>query len=176
VWKNNDVFFVQLLKDAPNSYRAHFLYGRLAAERLQLRAMEIEYKRAIKLFPYDISMTLAVASDYYRAGFCQPAVALLDWTFSVEPLVVDGRYEYVQCLNRLHRWPEARVAGLESLRHVRSPLIAPIRGMIATADSALGRRMPKRELPTQGTRKVLAQRQNPLAIGQGDSPPHRITR
>jgi hypothetical protein len=176
VWKNNDVFFPQLLKDAPNSYRAHFLYGRLQAERLRLREMEIEYRRAIRLYPYDISMTLAVASDYYRAGFCQPAVALLDWTFSVEPLVVDGRYEYVQCLNRLHRWPEARAAGLESLRHVRSPLIAPIRAMIASADSALGRRPPNRPPHAQAIRKVLAQRQNPLVIGQGGSPSHRITR
>ena len=174
VWKNNDVFFTQLLKDAPNSYRAHFLHGRLVGERLQLREMEIEYRRAIKLFPYDISMTLAVASDYYRAGFCEPAVALLDWSFAVEPLAVDGRYEYVQCLSRLHRWPEARSAGLEALRHVRPNLIKPVRAMIATADSALGHPTPTRQSNTQMIRKVLAVGQNPLGPRSGGDSPHRL--
>ncbi|HEY2066150.1 MAG TPA: hypothetical protein VGG84_09355 [Gemmatimonadaceae bacterium] len=176
VWKNNDVFFAQLLKDAPNGYRAHFLYGRLVAERLRLHEMEIEYRRAIKLFPYDISMTLAVASDYYRAGFCEPAVALLDWSFAVEPLAIDGRYEYVQCLLKLHRWPQARAAGLEALRHVRSPLIAPLRGMIASADSALGRRTAYRQPNAQASRKVLALRQNTSALQPADDPTNPIKR
>jgi 4-amino-4-deoxy-L-arabinose transferase-like glycosyltransferase len=47
VWKNNDVFFDQLVKDEPNGYRAHFLRGRHIGSHYQLRETELEYKRAL---------------------------------------------------------------------------------------------------------------------------------
>lgn len=174
VWKNNDVFFAQLLKDAPNSYRAHFLHGRLVGERSRLREMELEYRRAIKLFPYDVSMMMAIAADYHRAGFCEPAVALLEWSYTVEPEVIDGRYEYVQCLNKMRRWTQARVAGLDGLRYVRPSLVTPLRAAVASADSALGRRKAPRDTSSREVGKVLRQPQNPLAVRQRGDLSHSI--
>lgn len=175
VWKNNDVFFDQLLKDVPNSYRAHFLHGRLVGEKHRLREMELEYRRAIKLFPYDVSMMMAIAADYHRAGFCEPAVALLEWSYAVEPEVIDGRYEYVQCLNKMHRWAQARAAGLEGLRHVRASLVAPLRAAVASADSALGhRRVPQNAVPRHAG-KVLLPPQNPVAVRQRDDLSHPLS-
>ncbi|HET9011632.1 MAG TPA: hypothetical protein VFN38_07430, partial [Gemmatimonadaceae bacterium] len=110
VWKNNDVFFDQLVLDAPNGYRAHFLRGRQVGSHTQLRQTELEYKHAIRLFPYDVSMTLVIASDYHRAGMCGPAVALLRWTYSVEPSITDGRYEFGDCLAKMGLWSESRSA------------------------------------------------------------------
>jgi hypothetical protein len=139
VWKNNDVFFDQLVKDVPNGYRAHFLRGRQVGSRTQLRQTEMEYKRAIQLFPYDVSMTLVIASDYHRAGMCGPAVALLRWSYAVEPAITDGRYQFVDCLAKMGRWSESRDAALDGLRYVDAHQSRGLRRQVASADSALGR-------------------------------------
>jgi hypothetical protein len=141
VWKNNDIFFDQLVVDVPKSYRAHFLRGRqVGGAKTHLRETELEYKRAIRLFPYDVSMTVVIASDYHRAGLCAPMVALLEWSYSVEADIVDGRYQYVDCLAKLGRWRESREAALDGLRYVGVSQSRALRRQLATADSALGRR------------------------------------
>ncbi|MFL5607598.1 MAG: tetratricopeptide repeat protein [Gemmatimonadaceae bacterium] len=143
VWKNNDIFFDQLVKDEPNGYRAHFLRGRHIGSHYRLRETEQEYKRAIRLFPYDVPMMLAISSDYYRAGMCGPTTALLTWTYAVEPLLSEGRYQYVECLGRLGRWEESRAAALDALRVASIGEGRRIRGAFVVADSALGRRRRK---------------------------------
>ena len=80
VWKDNDAFFEQLMKDAPNGYRAHFLFARHVGQKSRLSQSEIEYRRAIRIFPYDAGMTLSIADSYTRAGLCEPAVTLFEWT------------------------------------------------------------------------------------------------
>jgi hypothetical protein len=166
VWKNNDVFFDQLVRDVPNSYRAHFLRGRqVGGAHTQLREAELEYKRAIRLFPYDISMTTVIASDYHRAGQCAPMVALLQWSYSVQADLVDGRYQYVDCLARLGRWRESRDAALEGLRYVGVSQSRALRRQLASADSALGRRQwPKPATPASHG-KVPVTGQNPASAG-----------
>jgi hypothetical protein len=145
VWKNNDVFFDQLVRDQPNGYRAHFLRGRqVGGAHNRLRETEMEYRHAIRLFPYDVSMTLVIASDYHRAGMCAPAVALLRWSYAVEEAITDGRFQYVDCLARLGRWSESRQAALEGLRFVDARQSRGLRRQVASADSALGRRQWRR--------------------------------
>jgi protein O-mannosyl-transferase len=148
VWKNNDVFFDQLVRDVPKSYRAHFLRGRqVGGAHTKLRETELEYKRAIRLFPYDLSMTLVIASDYQRAGMCEPAVALLRWSYSVEPDITDGRFQYVDCLAKMGLWQESREAALEGLRYVGVSQSKGLRRQVASADSALGRRQWRKPAP-----------------------------
>ncbi|MEP6992432.1 MAG: hypothetical protein ABJA80_15980 [bacterium] len=118
VWKNNDVFFTALMHDAPNGYRAHYLFARHIGLKGRLSQMEIEYRRAIRIFPYDAGMTMSVADAYTRAGLCAPAVALFEWTYGVEPETGEGRYEYVYCLARLGRWTDVRREALAGLRLV----------------------------------------------------------
>ncbi len=117
VWKNNDTFFTALMRDAPNGYRAHFLYARHVGLKSRLSEMELEYRRAIRLFPYDAAMTLAVADAYTRAGLCKPAVILFEWSYGVEPEAQDARYQYVYCLARLGRWNDVKRDGLIGLRY-----------------------------------------------------------
>ncbi|MEO8335302.1 MAG: glycosyltransferase family 39 protein [bacterium] len=120
VWKDNDAFFDQLMKDAPNGYRAHFLFARHVGHKSRLRQSEMEYRHAIRIFPYDAGMTLSIADSYTRAGLCAPAVALFEWTFGVEPELGEGRYEYVYCLAKLGRWKDAKREALLGL-----PLVPP---------------------------------------------------
>jgi hypothetical protein len=41
------------MSDAGNGYRAHFLHGRYLGLHGHMRDMELEYRRAIRMFPYD---------------------------------------------------------------------------------------------------------------------------
>jgi hypothetical protein len=160
VWKNNDVLTETLVRDQPNGYRAHFLYGRNHAEHYRLREMEREYQRAVRLFPYDAPMMLFIAAEYRRAGFCRPAIALIRWAYAVDSTSKDGRSAYVQCLAKEGQWAEARTEALTALSMVPSKEIHQLRAAVASADSALGRHGTRRAkcdmLPTancQGIRK-----------------------
>ena len=139
VWKNNRVFFDTLVHDAPDNYRAHFLRGRILRGENRLAEMEGEYRRAIRLFPYDPKMMLAIAADYHNAGACGPADAYLRWSYALEPRASEGRYAYVQCLQHEHRWTESRVEALKAMAVVSGRGIPPLRAAVARADSALGR-------------------------------------
>jgi hypothetical protein len=139
VWKNNEVFFAALMRDAPNSYRAHFLHGRYLALHERKRDMELEYRRAIRMFPYDAGMTLSIADAYTRAGLCGPAAALFEWTYAVEADTGDGRYEYVYCLARLDRWADVRREALDGLRRVPPRDVPLMRAAVVRANAALKR-------------------------------------
>lgn len=137
VWKNNDVFTASLVHDAPFGYRAHFVRGRHLALIGDGRGMELEYRRAIRLFPYDASMTLTIADAYTRAGLFKPAADLFEWTYSVEPHTGQGRYEYVYSLSRLKRWAEVRKEALAGLSLVGPKDFRMMRLAIVAADSAM---------------------------------------
>lgn len=137
-WKNNETFFAALMTDAPNGYRAHFLHGRYLGLHGNMRAMELEYRRAIRMFPYDAGMTLSIADAYTRAGLCAPAVALFEWTYAVEADTGGGRYEYVYCLARLGRWTDVRREALDGLRRVPSRDVELMRAAVVKANDALG--------------------------------------
>ena len=142
VWKNNDVFFEALVRDAPNGYRAHFMFARHVGLKSRLRQMELEYRRAIKIFPYDAAMTASIADAYTRAGLCEPAIALFEWTFGVDPEADYGRYQYVYCLAKLGRWDDVRREALEGLRFVPGRDIRLMREAVRQADIHLGRLQP----------------------------------
>jgi hypothetical protein len=140
VWKNNDVFANALVKDSPDGYRAHFIRGRaLGYEKGDFAEMMREYHRALRLFPYDASMTLTMADGYTRAGMFEPAAELFRWTYAVEPETAAGRYEYVYSLSRLKRWDAVRVEALKGLRLVSGPDVQLMRKAIAYSDSVSGR-------------------------------------
>lgn len=139
VWKNNRVFFDALVKDAPNSYRAHFLRGRVMRGENRQKETEAEYHRAVTLFPYDPKMMLAIAAEYHYAGACALADAYLKWTYSLEPAASEGRFAYVECLAHEHRWADSRAEALKAMSIVPGRGLPALRAAVARADSALGR-------------------------------------
>ena len=140
VWRNNDTFFAALMHDAPLGYRAHYIHAHHVGLQGNLREMEREYRRAIRIFPYDASMTLSIADAYARAGLYAPAADLFEWTYGVEPTIGDLRYEYVYSLSRLGRWRQVREQALLALALAPTGEIRLLRSAIASADTALRRR------------------------------------
>jgi hypothetical protein len=143
VWKNNDVFFERLLVDAPNSYRAHWLHARIVGHKNQMSEMVAEYRVAMRLFPYDVKMMLAIAADFHRGGACSLANALLQWVYVLEPAASEGRYAYVECLAHEQRWADSRAEALKAMSIVSGRGVPRLRAAVARADSALGRGHPR---------------------------------
>jgi hypothetical protein len=139
VWKNNQVFLDQLVKDSPDGYRAHFLRARSMGELGRYGEMQREYHEAIRLFPYDAAMVTQIAADYHASGYCKPVISMLRWSYAVEPKSPEGRVAYVQCLAHEGQWASARTEALTGLSFVRPPDVHRLRALVAQADSALGR-------------------------------------
>jgi 4-amino-4-deoxy-L-arabinose transferase-like glycosyltransferase len=140
VWANNDVLFDATVKDAPNSYRAHLLRGRNLALKKRLRDAEAELRHAIRLFPYDAGATLDVAESYRRAGMCEPALPLYEWSFAIDSTLRDGRLGYVYCLAVAGRWRDTREQAFEGMRYGYPREGKYLRNAVFVADSALGRK------------------------------------
>jgi hypothetical protein len=137
IWKNNGIFIDQLVRDAPMGYRAHFVRGRHLAMIGDHHGMELEYRRAIRLFPYDAGMTVTVADGYTRAGFWKPAADLFEWTYAVEPMTGEGRYMYVYCLAKLQRWKEVREQAVAGIAFVAPPDVKLMHRAVVAANNAL---------------------------------------
>lgn len=140
-WKNNDVFLAQLVKDAPLSYRAHFLLAQHMGQENRLREADLEYRRAIRLFPYDGSMMLSIAERYAHTGLCKPALPLFDLAFGVDSLTGQGRYAYVRCLLTEQRYADVRREALKALPFVVGFDRRRLHWALFKADSLLGRKV-----------------------------------
>jgi len=144
VWANNDVLFDETVKDSPENYRAHVMRGRALGEKHRLREMEKEFRHAIKLFPYDAGVTVDVAEGYRRAGYCEPAVPLYEWSYAIEASYPDGRLGYVYCLSTMARWKDTREQALLGIQYGHPWEGKWLRNAVYVADSALGRPLRKR--------------------------------
>ena len=166
VWKDNETFSTALVEDSPNGYRAHFIRGReIGYTKHDFIAMMREYHLALKIFPYDATMTLAMADGYARAGLYQEATRMFKWTYAVEPTAVAGRYEYAYSLVRTGQLDEARAQAMESLHMVSGVDFKHMREVIAYSDSVAGRgRFRTRHFASPPSGKLPVAVQNPVGV------------
>jgi protein O-mannosyl-transferase len=107
-WHDNDRLFRQAVKDTPFAYRAHYMLGAWHFENGRLREGEAEYRRALKLFPYDPFLSYSLAEQYRRVGMCLPALPLYRWTFGLDTNFKYGRSAFAWCLLNEDLYDEAR--------------------------------------------------------------------
>lgn len=134
VWRDNDTLFRQSVEDSPESYRAHFMLGTLLFEQGRLREGETHYRQALRLFPYDPLMAVALAERYRGAGMCAPAITMYEWFFTLEPEASRGHLGLASCLLTSMRLDEARAVALRAIRH--GGQVAVARQIIAAANAA----------------------------------------
>lgn len=135
VWRDNDTLFANTVRDVPDSYRAHFMYGAWLFQKEQKRIGEQEYRRALALFPYDPNLSFNLAEQYRITGLCKAAAPLYKWTYAVDPEFPMGHTEYSWCLLNLGQYAEAKQQALIAVRNGGE--LPRLRGMIHSADSAM---------------------------------------
>ena len=133
-WRDNDSLFRQAIKDSPGSYRAHFMLGVHLFENRRKTEGELHLRRALKLFPYDPLMVLALAEQYRGAGMCKPAITLYRWLFTLQPTSSRGHIGLADCLLMTLQFDEAREEALRAIR--AGGRVQPARAIIAAADRA----------------------------------------
>jgi hypothetical protein len=133
-WHDNDSLFRQAIKDSPESYRAHFMLGVHLFENRRKTEGESHLRRALKLFPYDPLMVLALAEQYRGAGMCKPAITLYRWLFTLQPNSSRGHIGFAECLLMTLQLDDAREEALRSIR--AGGRLRPARQIILAADAA----------------------------------------
>jgi hypothetical protein len=134
VWRNNDTLFNHAVLDAPLAYRAHYMLGAWDFENKRKRLGELEYLKALALFPYDPYMSYGLAEQYRLVGLCKAAVPLYDWTHKIDPKFPLGSGAYAWCLLNEDRYDDAKAEALTGMRMGEN--IQSMRRIVHTADSA----------------------------------------
>ncbi len=107
VWHDVAGLWFQSVIDAPLSYRAHHAYGSILFDVKMERSAEIEYRRAIRLFPKGIPVYIDLADKYRVAGHCDPAIREYQEVLRMVPGNITARASEVACLLYLGRYREA---------------------------------------------------------------------
>jgi protein O-mannosyl-transferase len=116
VWRDNDRLFRQAVVDSPDAYRAHYMLGAWHFENKRKRDGEVEYRRALNLFPYDPFLSYNMAEQYRQVGLCGPALPLYRWTFGLDANFPLGRGNFAWCLVNEGLYDEARARAFETIR------------------------------------------------------------
>jgi 4-amino-4-deoxy-L-arabinose transferase-like glycosyltransferase len=133
IWRDNATLFHNAIAEAPLAYRAHFILGSYELDHGQVAAGEAEFRRGLALFPYDPSLSYALAERYRADGMCKPAIPLYKWTYEIDPQYSFGRGMYAWCLLSEARFDEARDMAFASIRVGGS--VPSMRRIIAVVDS-----------------------------------------
>lgn len=99
-WRDDEALFAQSVLDAPRSYEAHHMYGRLLFRTGRRVEAERELQRALALFPADHRIHFSLASAYREAGVCAPAIPLYRQALFLAPERPDYRIGLIACLLR----------------------------------------------------------------------------
>jgi hypothetical protein len=137
VWRDNDALLTQSVKDAPTSYRVHWLLGNhlLATNRKSEGLPHMQ--EALRLFPYDPLLPFVLADALRERGNCSTAIPLYEWAFELSPGAKARQLGLAICLANTLRFDDARRAALEALGHGAhyGTSIAVIRAIESARDS-----------------------------------------
>jgi tetratricopeptide (TPR) repeat protein len=147
VWHDNLTLFAQTVRDAPLSYRAHYLYGISLFEAGDRRRGEQELRAAIRLDTnaHDADPFNYLATQYRIAGLCDQALPLYRGAIDRDGVRPDARYGLAECLLRTGQIVEARSEARAGL--ARGQLRSLFLDVIARADSIARQTTPSRPPP-----------------------------
>ena len=134
-WKSSEVVFHVMLHDAPLSFRAHYAWGGVLFERMDLRGGEREWRAAIRLFPQYHHLYQELAFWYQNTGFCNAAIPLFKEALLRGGPLPNSLWGLTKCQMELHRYTDAKVTAKLGIVAGRDPAWFSVQ--LATADSAL---------------------------------------
>ncbi len=91
VWKNDAALARQTALDAPLSYRAHAVLGRVLFQEGDAVTGEREYRIAISLYPHDPNVFAGLAKHYRDLGLHAPAIPLFRKALELAPQMTPAR-------------------------------------------------------------------------------------
>jgi tetratricopeptide (TPR) repeat protein len=143
VWHDKDVFFTQLLRDAPQSFRAHWVIGDMAFERGDSALGEREMRIALQLNPDHPYLLEELGLRYETTGRYEPAIPLLAHAVAVDSNRLSSALPLARALARTGRAAEAlAVLDAMSRLHGETRGIALVRGeavlLAGDAEAAFG--------------------------------------
>jgi hypothetical protein len=107
-WANPFSQSAQLLVDAPLSYRSHYGAASLLWEGHQREASEVEYQRALMLFPRSFAVPREFADRLRLEARCKEAIPLYQQALRYAPDLNEVRSSLIACLMYEGRYSEAR--------------------------------------------------------------------
>ncbi len=116
VWKNDSVLVHQTVIDAPLSYRAHAVLGRVLFEEGDPARGEQEYQIALRLYPHDPNVFAGLAKHYRDAGHCGAAIPLFRRALELAPHMPYARSLLIECLARAGDSASAATELVEKIR------------------------------------------------------------
>jgi len=116
VWQNDATLFPITVGDAPNSYRAHQIFGAWLFASGYKGEGEKEMWTAIRLFPYDPIPSFLMAEEYRKKGACDRAVPLYKWALATtDSAAATVLTPYTKCLLQLGKLDEARAQAMRGI-------------------------------------------------------------
>ena len=126
--------FAQSVRDEPDSYRTHYVLGTWYMEHERKSDAELEFRKGLKLFPYDPYLAFSLAEAYRTSGMCAPALPLYKLAREVDPEFPVGRSQYALCLYDQGQYDEARRMALAAVN--AGGLVGRLHNVIRVIDSA----------------------------------------
>lgn len=133
VWRDNPTLFAQSVLDEPESYRTHYILGTWYMEHKRKSDAEVEFRKGLKLFPYDPYLAFSLAEMYRTSGMCAPALPLYKLAREVDPEFPVGRSQYALCLFDQGHFDEARHMALAAVK--AGGLVGALHNVIRVIDS-----------------------------------------
>ena len=107
-WANPFTLSAQMLIDAPLSYRSHHGAASLLWEGRQHSASEVEYRRAMALFPRSFTVPRDLADHLRLDDRCAEAIPLYQHALRYAPDLNEVRSSFIACLMYEGHYAEAR--------------------------------------------------------------------
>ncbi|MFN8574207.1 MAG: tetratricopeptide repeat protein [Gemmatimonadaceae bacterium] len=142
VWRDNMSLFAATVRDAPMSYRAHYLYGTTLFEAGQLKEGERELQTAMRLDDKDADPYNYLATKYREAKVYQLAIPLYQRALSLNPSRPDARFGLAYSLFERGDIASARAHADTGL--AQGQLRSYFQWILAKADSVNARVTPPR--------------------------------
>jgi hypothetical protein len=127
--------FWTLVRDAPESFKAHHAWGGILFERGDQRGGEREWMMAIRIFPGYHLLYQDLASQYRVMHLCHAALPLYERAIEIAGPLPLSRAGTVACQLELARFSAARQTAMLGIADGHDP--AWFRARLRTADSAL---------------------------------------
>jgi uncharacterized protein (TIGR02996 family) len=144
VWKSNDVLFAQTVRDAPDSYAAHWVYANWLDEQgATARALQ-SYRQSVRLYQGDPKLYEDYGQVLRRTGACREAVGQFARALALDPTRTVARARLFECRMAIGDYVGAR----DAVAHEVANGHQEYAGMLTRADRAIARGADLASTPT----------------------------